>query len=76
MWGETPAGQSGSANRLAAPPAPKEGAVKPVWVTDAVFIVAPVAAVAMSIWGHVTGDQALAVITAAMGYAAGRPVSS
>ena len=48
--------------------------MKSIWITDAVFIVAPLAAVAMSIWGHATSDQALAVVTAAMGYAAGRPV--
>lgn len=48
--------------------------MKTVWVTDAVFIVAPIAAVGLAIWGHATADQAIALITASLGYAAGRPV--
>jgi hypothetical protein len=51
-------------------------AVKSIWITDAVFIVAPVCAVALAVWGNVSGDQALAVITATLGYAAGRPVGA
>ena len=48
--------------------------MKSIWITDLVFIVAPVGAVALAIWGPGTAEQAVAVITAAMGYAAGRPV--
>lgn len=74
MWGETDAWHQPAAETGAEAPQ-KGGAVgKSVWFTDAVFVVAPIAAVAMEIWGHLPYDQAIAVVTAAMGYAAGRPV--
>ena len=44
-------------------------------VTDLVFIVAPIAAAGLAWAGKLTGDQALGVVIAAMGYAAGRPVT-